>query len=179
MRRFKKSQMEIMGLALVVILISLGLLFAVKFTALKPATSGARQAYTKTVKAANMLNTLLKTTSLDCPGGATITQLIQDCATAGGSQIHCDDIIGTPGAEDSCAHVKRIIGDDDEVSPKGIFGATFVEWGQDFYFTVKKGDISVVGIPPVGTECTGAKEHKDQPIPIPGELVTVTLELCG
>jgi len=170
MKMFKKSQMEIMGLALVVILISLGLLFAVKFTALKPATSGARQAYTKTVKAANMLNTLLKTTSLDCPGGATITQLIQDCATAGVSQINCDD--GTGSTEDSCAHVKRIIGD-------GIFGATFVEWGQDFYFTVKKGGISVVGIPPVGTECTGAKEHKDQPIPIPGELVTVTLELCG
>jgi len=164
MKMFKKSQMEIMGLALVVILISLGLLFAVKFTALKPATSGARQAYTKTVKAANMLNTLLKT-STDCAGGATVTQLIQDCAST--PQITC-------GVDNSCDYSRSVI--------QTIFDDTLIAWGRldaDYYFEVQKGGAPLPDIAPFGIKCTGSKESKNQPIPIPGGLVTVTLELCG
>jgi len=162
MKNNKKSQMEIMGLALVVILISLGLLFAIRFTALKPATSGARKTYIKTIKAANMLNTLLKINT-NCAAGASVTQLIQDCASA--EQIECN-------GDTSCTYVEGIIND--------IFTNTLIAWGsseEDFYFEVKEGINNVIG--PIGNTCPSIKESKNQPIPIPGGLVTVTLELCG
>ena len=163
MKNNKKSQMEIMGLALVVILISLGLLFAVKFTALQPSTSGARKAYTNTVRAANMLNTLLKT-STDCAGGATITQLIQDCAST--PQITC-------GVDNSCDYARSVI--------QTIFDDTLIAWGRldaDYYFEVQKGGTPLPEIAPFGIKCVGSKESKNQPIPIPGGMITVTLELC-
>ena len=165
MKKNKKSQMEIMGLALVVILISLGLLFAIKFSAMKPATSGARKTYIKTIKAANMLNTLLKVDT-GC-AGASVTQLIQDCADTN-PQLDCS-------GDNSCTYVKDTI--------EYIFDNSLEEWGsteEDYYFVVKKGDIKIEDIGTFNTNpCPSVKESKNQPIPIPRGLVTVTLELCG
>ena len=153
--------MEIMGLALVVILISLGILFAVKFSAMKPATSGARKTYIKTIKASNMLNTLLKVNT-GCAAGATVTQLIQDCAETI-PKIDC-------GGIDSCTYVGDTI--------RYIFNNTLVKWGnQSFYFKIVKGQST--NIMYLGAECPGIKESKNQPIPVTGNLVTVTLDLCG
>ena len=173
--------MEIMGLALVVILISLGILFAVKFSAMKPATSGARGAYIKTVKASNMLNTLLKVNT-ECAAGATVTQLIQDCASGNPQLTSCPNPLAPLTLLDSCGYIKSIIGDGiigEGIPQEGIFDKTFGEWGQDFYFVIKKGGTIITDIGQVGTECQGIKESKNQPIPVTGGLVTVTLDLCG
>jgi len=71
----KKAQMEIMGLAIVVVLLVLGMLFAVRFVLFKEPKS-YRQDYTTTQLAANMLNTLLKTTT-NC-NGLSIKELLQE-----------------------------------------------------------------------------------------------------
>ena len=88
----KKSQMEIMGLVIIVILITLGLFFVVRFIITKQ-PSEIKKSYTQTEIAANILNSLLKTTSKDCYG-MDVTQLLQDCAVyrdAETSQVKCEN----------------------------------------------------------------------------------------
>lgn len=75
--RYKKSQMEIMGLAVVVVLIVLGLLFAVKFILFKPEES-VRKDYTNTQLSANILNTILNTNT-PC-NGISIEDLLKDAS---------------------------------------------------------------------------------------------------
>ena len=83
----KKSQMEIMGLAIVVVLIALGMLFAVKFVLLKEDT-GYRKEYTTTQLTANMLNTLLYTNT-NC-SGISVSELLEDASKYTHS-IRCND----------------------------------------------------------------------------------------
>jgi hypothetical protein len=75
----KKGQMEIMGLAIVVVLLVLGMLFAVRFILFKEAPT-YRKEYTETQLAANMLNTILNTNvDIDCSNIA-IGELLQDAS---------------------------------------------------------------------------------------------------
>lgn len=75
----KKSQMEIMGLAIVVVLLVLGMLFAIRFVLMKEPEKN-REEYTNTQLAANMLNTILNTNS-DC-NKISISELLQDASKA-------------------------------------------------------------------------------------------------
>jgi len=81
----KQGQMEIMGLAIVVILIVLGMLFAVRFVLFKPQTS-YRQEYTTTQLAANMLNTIINTNT-PC-NSISIGELLQE-ASKSYSNLRC------------------------------------------------------------------------------------------
>jgi len=74
-----RAQMEIFGLVIIVILVALGLLFAVAVLTKKP-TQQVQQ-MTTSVQGANFLNTLMGTTARDCHG-LTVRGLIQDCALA-------------------------------------------------------------------------------------------------
>ncbi len=73
----KKAQMEIMGLAIVVVLLILGMLFAVKFVLFKPQQT-YRKEYTTTQLAANTLNTLLNTHTT-C-NRMSVSELLQDAS---------------------------------------------------------------------------------------------------
>ncbi len=73
----KKSQMEIMGLAIVVVLLIMGMLFAVKFILFKPQES-YREDYTTTQLSANLINTILNTDT-NCKG-ISVTKLLQDAS---------------------------------------------------------------------------------------------------
>ena len=73
----KKAQMEIMGLAIVVVLLVLGMLFMVKFVLFKP-TESYRSEYTTTQLAANMINAILNTNT-KC-NDISISELLQDAA---------------------------------------------------------------------------------------------------
>ena len=88
--KYKKSQMEIMGLAVVVILLVLGLLFVVKFVLFKSEDS-YRGEYTVTQLAANTLNTVLNINT-NC-NGISVSELLQDASKDYGS-IFCDNCNG-------------------------------------------------------------------------------------
>ena len=75
----KKSQMEIMGLAIVVVLLVLGMLFMVKFVLFKEPKS-YRKDYTETQLAANMLNTMLNTNTNSSCNNIPIGELLQDAS---------------------------------------------------------------------------------------------------
>ena len=87
--------MEVMGLAVVVVLLVLGMLFAVKFVLFKEAPT-YRKEYTETQLAANMLNAMLNTNT-DC-NKITVGELLQD-ASKNSPDIDCD-------SEDSQEYVK-------------------------------------------------------------------------
>ncbi|MFC1800531.1 hypothetical protein ACFLYT_00565 [Nanoarchaeota archaeon] len=103
----RKSQMEIMGLLIIVILFSLGLLFTIRFMATRERTDVHETFMTKEL-AANMLNVILKTTSVDCKG-ADMAELFRDCASY--PSIDCDDdgtvYTESPDMADSCYRLER------------------------------------------------------------------------
>jgi len=161
----KKSQMEIMGLAIIVILLTLGVLFVIQFVVLKE-PSDVKKTFTKTQIAANMLNSILKTTSKECYGN-TMTQLLQDCANYNENPaglIICENGI------DSCEYANSTI--------EYIFDNTLVEWGgQSFYFSALVEPNSI--ILEQGSECAGERESKQSFIKAGQAILTIRLDLCG
>jgi hypothetical protein len=160
MRKSRRAQMEILGLTIVIILIMLGVLFAVQFVLKKPAPD-LRTSFMRTQTAANMLNAMLGTTT-DCEG-ASVTELLQDCATT--QTIYC---AGEGMA--SCEYV--------EVAMGGMFAETLTKWNQNFNFSIQ-GPVTVSKIRFEKGDCSGEKEVKIHPIPTRAGTVTLRLELCG
>ena len=166
----KKGQMEIMGLAIIVILISVAMLFTISFVVLKKPTAYKKE-FTQTELASNMLSTMLKTTVPEC-NRMTIGELYEDCAkTCEGSNV-CTDIM--ENSQSSCTYLNTNTAD--------ILAKTLEEWHIDYYF---KAETSLCGdgplIPPLGIECTGAKKHKEYALPIgaSGQILFITLDICG
>ena len=85
MHTAKKSQMEIVGLVVIVILISIALLFFLRFNLGKSATE--KRTYTSAQLASNLVNTVAKT-STNC-SLLTISELSILCAN--GDYVYCDE----------------------------------------------------------------------------------------
>jgi hypothetical protein len=100
--RGKRSQMEIMGLMIVVILLIVGVLFAVKFIVLKK-PSDTRQIYSRTQMASNLAMGMLGSSTAMCKG-TTVADLLKDCALPY-SSITCND----PSSSTSCAYVNNTL----------------------------------------------------------------------
>jgi len=111
----KKSQMEIIGLVIIVLLISLALLFFLQFS-LKKADSEKRT-FTSAQLASNMINAIAKTTT-SC-SQKTISQLYTDCAE--NPNLVC-------GQENICDFAGRKVSE--------ILNLTLVEWNKKFRFQV-------------------------------------------
>jgi hypothetical protein len=157
----RKAQMEIMGLTIIIILILIGVLFAVQFVIKKPAPE-LRESFLRTQQAANMLNAMLGTTT-DCEG-ATVTELLQDCATTQSMYCATVDVNGN-----SCEYVELAMGK--------MFAETITKWNVDFNFSIA-GPSGVSNIRFERGSCIGEKEVKIQPIPTMSGTVTLRLELC-
>lgn len=160
--RMKKAQMEIMGLALVVILMSLGILFVIRFVALKP-KSEIRESYTQTQTAQNILTSLLKTTT-QCRANIpyTISDLLKSCAR--GQSLTCDD------GNDSCSYVNNTI--------KYILNRTLEEWSRKYALNISSASRNVTYIKH-GNASSPDKQVKIVPLPLypqPGSLL-IRLEL--
>ncbi len=93
----KMAQMEILGLAIVVVLLTLVALISLRFFATKQ-PSTIRKEFVESALAESFLNTLMKT-STGCKK-TDFEELLQDCATM--NAIQC-------GNEDSCSYAKENI----------------------------------------------------------------------
>ncbi len=120
----KRSQAEIMGLAIIVLLISVGFIFYVAFTVTKT-PSRVAEVYKYDQMGENMVNALLEITVPDCED-YSIEQLISDCAMQ--ERIRC------PAS--SCDELRDVI--------ETIFEGTLNHWYVSYYFTIKKDDNDIM-----------------------------------
>lgn len=152
-----KGQMEIMGLAVIVVLVVLGLLFALLW--MVPEMPKAPVKARESVLAANFLNTLLGTTT-ECEE-RTVRDLLQDCALTGGIML-CE-------RKTSCEKSKEII--------QKILDSTLEVWGKDYYFTISGSpDVKKITFEEL---CPGEREQKVHPVPVrPGFDITLLLQIC-
>ncbi len=119
--KIKKAQMEVFGLAIVVILIFMGIVFVIKFY--KPAsTEEIKSKYVDEVIAQNMLSTLFNlntTCSLD------MSELAKDCYFGG--EYICE-------STRSCKYVNDTI--------SNILENTLEEWKKPYEFKITKTNIN-------------------------------------
>ncbi len=113
-----KSQMEIMGIVIIIILFSVGLLFAVQYVILKKPTD-VKKSFLQAELSSNSLNAMLKTNILEC-NNADMAALFKDC-TGVSPEIDCciksdpaldcsyDGIISTTGMADTCYVLNQTI----------------------------------------------------------------------
>jgi hypothetical protein len=156
LRKSKKSQMEIMGLMVIIILVALAMLFVIQFVVVREATD-IKKTYTHSELATNTNTALLKTTT-QCKG-QDINQLLQDCA--GGESINCN-------GKGSCAYVAEAI--------EGILDQTLKEWGKAYRFTVKSGNQDVIS--PITSGNCEKVDIEPGINPLPGGII-VRLDICG
>ena len=157
--KLKKGQMEIMGLAIIVILLALAILFVVQFVILRQPTD-IKKEFTHEQLAKNTANTMLLTTTRcrDMP----LKDLLEDCAEGG--YIQCP-------SGNSCTYSKDIIED--------ILADTLEIWNKDYYLTVKVGSEDI--LLPFGKPCPGEKTTSHPCCALPtgyGQLL-LTLDICG
>ena len=153
----RKSQMEIMGLAIVVILITLIMLFVVRFVVLRQPAEYKKE-FTQTELASNIINTLLKTNAPDC-SDLTFTELFQDCAE--GQSVSCNSDV-----PNSCSYI--------EAKTNYILDNTLKKWniGYEFNAFTSTENIFQLG------SCPGEKKSKRYPIPTSMLTLYITLDIC-
>ena len=149
--------MEILGLAVVVVIILVATIFIVRFLVLKTPVE-YRKGFVSAEIASNMLNTFLKTAAKDC-SQLTMTELLQDCAQ--GKSITC-------GTVHSCEFV--------ELTAKKIFKGTLDKWNATYEFLAYADANSP--LVKIGKPCPADKRSKLFPIPLSGTTMYTKLEIC-
>lgn len=163
MRKNKKSQMEIMGLAIIVVLLIVGLMFALRFTLFK-APQTYRKEYIETQLAANMLNTLLNTNT-EC-NDISVGELLSD-ASKDNPSINCS-VSGYPS--DSQGFVDQTITNLTET----ILNITLIK---DYYL---KASVPGKVVVEAGKERTGReRERKTQFLQTDAGVMSITLDIYG
>ena len=164
----KRAQMEIMGLAIIVILIILGMMFVIQFVVFKQSDE-TKKTFTQSQVASNLLNTMLRTSLPDC-SDTELKQILRDCALHyedERNRIVCSDSL------DSCEFANKTI--------QYMLNSTLVEWGnQSFNFEARlTKPTDLVIIQQSNGDCTGEKQQKQQYIPISsGNIMEVIVEIC-
>jgi len=157
----KKGQMEILGLAIVVVLILVAAVFLAGIMISKK-PSEQRKGFTRSVAASNTVSALLRASAEDCKY-LTMTELLQDCAQ--GRSISCDDAQNS----DSCKFA--------ESTAEFVFGKTLEQWGFEYHFLayVDKNHPLIS----IGTPCKGELETYIQPIPLKLSSMYVKMDICA
>ncbi len=160
MRLKRNAQMEIMGLAIIMILVILGLLFGLKYLTSEP--EEVKREFEEKTLATSFLNTMLGTTS-ECHQ-ATFRELVQDCAQGG--QVRCPSGLGS--CEESQKGFNFML---EEVLDKRKQG----------YKLITKGPGDVAGVLSLTSQnpCTGELTAGVQNIPTRlGTPVEMVLQIC-
>jgi hypothetical protein len=174
--KIKKSQMEMMGLAIIVILISFGLLFFLRFSLMKPSTTPTQE-YKKSALASNFINTLVETDAANC-SNVKFSDLFKDCAEnnngGAGGLILCR----LPGMQiHSCEFLR--------LQTVSILDETLAKWGIDYYFIAttdkKKPTQGQIFDPiPINGECQGDRKLAIQPFSLSNKVeLDIMLFICG
>lgn len=156
-----RSQMEIFGLMIIVIMVAIGLLFAIVVLSKPP---GSVVQVKESVMAANFVNTVLSTSAIGC-GKRSVRDLLQDCAVSGSNALVCEN------GMDSCEFAEEII--------SHALSSTLSRWGKDYEFLIDgPGRVDAIDI--VSAPCTGEVEAASRPEKVRGLIdMTVTLRICG
>ncbi len=168
----KKSQMEIMGIAIIVVLLSLAFLFAVKFVILKEPTEQSKD-YQQSELAGNFINALLDTNDPQC-SDIKYSTLFQACY---------ENDNGPCSPLNTCDHIESRI--------EQILADTFNQWNVNYFFMVTTNidDLNPIPnldpIPLSGPNtleevCKGNRKVKIQPLPTntPGQSIYLKLFIC-
>ena len=150
----KKAQIEILGLMIIMVLIALGVLFAVKYVFLAPKTE-IKQEFTEKNIALNMLDVMLGTDVLCNTNHISIQNLLIDC-----NRYPPNGIIMC-GSASSCTFVENEI--------KSIFASTLDKWGNKYKFKINN------AVKLENGECKGDIKTGIQPLPYDLEI---KLEIC-
>jgi len=168
MRPKTKAQMEILGLAIVVVIMLAAAMIYLRLSATNKDTD-YRKPFTSSEIASNILNTFLDTTSRDC-SQQTMTELLQDCAQS--TAFVCENGKG------SCDYA--------EETAKEIFSKTLDRWKIKYEFMACTSfDFKIARCEPnsvligAGSRCIGEKEFKLFPIPVSSGTMYAKLDLCG
>jgi hypothetical protein len=157
-----KSQMEIMGLVVIVILISLIILVVLQFMIKNPA-SKIKEEYYHSELATNTLNSLLRTTSKDCKG-YDMTSLAKDCIENFDSPLICDD------GQNSCEYLY--------VATSQILETSLGGLNKKYNITVADNrDETLMSIG--NSPCIGKRESSNpQPLATDMGLMQIVLYIC-
>ena len=159
MKKNKKSQAEIVGLVIIVLLITIGFLFFVKFVIMreKPDT---KESFVHSELASNTLNVLLKTTT-NCER-CDVTELFQDCA--GFKRIECDE-------DSSCVKVNEVV--------EFILNESLEQWNKQYEFKAYIPGYDELISHYGGCDRNLDKESSTYYILTEGRTLHVTLDICG
>lgn len=163
----QKSQMEIMGLAIMVVLALIGMLFAVKYMATEeqPRTEASDRQI-----AAAFLNTMLadKLEVASCKQGVELKELLQDCTAP-----------SEPDLRNTCSDGKTYCDTAKEVSAQLLKGA-FEKRKKNYEFKLYTAGSAI----PIISHQEGCKPESDRvqstyPMPTKYETIFLTLTLCS
>jgi len=155
----RKGQMEIMGLAFIVVIVTLGLLFTLLFFLTKAESNALPQSRLE-ILSANWINTFLGTTT-DC-SQQTVRELLIECARSGSSSLFCGDT-------DACSKVQQVM----DITRQ----STLDKWNLQYYLKATGPDD--VGAISAGSPCKGKQVLGTQAIPAFGFDLSMDLALCG
>ena len=157
-----KAQMEIMGLVIIVILISMGVLFALRFS-LSDQKSNLREQVVESELAAHILNAMLSTTT-NCTNKnlITIAELYQDCALS--NRVRCDS------GRDACEEAQNVT--------KLILDKTLEIWGKSYRFKID-GAVSDTAKTELNITNKGGcgRQYERKTIPLPTGVGTALIQL--
>ena len=151
--------MEILGLAVVVVILLVGILIFAKVGLNKPSQS--RNDFVSSELASNTINTFLKTSAKDC-SQLTMSDLLYDCARE--TALICNDA----ASSDSCRYVK--------LAADEVFMKTFDQWKVKYEFLAYV-DLNLPLVES-GEKCRGEKTSKIYPLPTAIGQMFVKLDIC-
>ncbi len=154
----KKAQTEIIGLAVIVLLVSIAILFALQFIIMKQPTDITKE-YTYKELAANTLSTALKTTT-DC-NNMQLDQIVTSCIL-GESTLPCSPY------QNPCIYATEVFNE--------IFDNTLEKWNMNYYLLIS-GTQSSPQIT-IGTPCTGETTPSSPCCPLPNSIMA-KLDICS
>jgi len=168
----RKGQFEIFGLAMVIVLVIVALLFV--FLLMPTSEPSPVLGISRTEIGANTINSLLKTTT-NCQD-ISISELVENCVdglTLNSQKIPTIDYC--PGSQNSCQYGIRTI--------ESLLESTLGVWNMDYQFYVSTQNTGIFNQHEELTITTGAsciqKEHFEQLIRTPSGLLTkIELDLC-
>ncbi len=158
----KKSQTEIIGVVLIVVILVVGGLFMISLRMNKKPTN--TQSITDPKLAHSFLNVLMNTKT---EKNIKVFDVIKDCYS------NKNDLCGSTTTSDCCKYAEEVM--------KNALEATLGNWSRNYRLTVRRGDEKRINDIPENSVCAGKFVKKEEPgtyyIP-PPPIIVVTLEIC-